>query len=333
MRHRSPNLRMPLRASLSSLLLVLAVSCGLEVGNPTKPVIPTTEDQKTLAEVVTDQLEETLFASSSGQNTDSQTLNLAARKCEVVEPGTVQITIDNNSTQTNQLPVKAPKRSVVANTTAHALNTFKTTVKGLGCGPAGLYPSFNYKVLTQYTVERSSNRETSKVFTDIATGALNETITVKAEALRKESWLRVSYDAAAVVLRQIVNFETNLQRTSVKGEVVTPYVSHIQTKQPLSILQTNLTGGKKSYVIESGKVVSNFQTSQKLLIEYENVSYKDKVSCTPQSGIIRGKVFLDEALTQLNFSFDVIFLDGSSYIQYSDGSIQELDLVTCSFAD
>jgi len=322
--------------SIHPLLLLFVMtgagSCGVEVGNPTKPVAtPTADEQKTLALVSTEQLEETLFASSETQNID-QTLRLLARSCSTQSDGSVLVESDLTETSNRNLPLARPNRNIAVETSRTITTKSTSESSGLGCGPQERFATFNWNVLTGYQAEKTSTRSTQKTIKDIATGTTRETVAVSAEGNRSVGWTRLSYDGSVLAVNKSVRFESTLQRNTTRDGTLSEYKSKVATLANLSINQNSQNGKVKHFTIESGKVVSNFQNSQKLVLEYKNLTFVNSISCYPQSGKISATIYQDESLTLPVYTYDINFDSGDASMIFTDGTAVELDLVDCSLS-
>ncbi len=144
------------RYSLRFLLIGFLASCGVEVGNPTKPSpAPSLVDQDLLAMVSSEQLQETVVASAEGDDFDEESLALVVeRSCEVTANGTVNYRAEKTRDSSIDLPLKNPRKRIALSTTKSNVVSLKSETPGLSCRAGGRLPNIDWKVVALFHFQR-----------------------------------------------------------------------------------------------------------------------------------------------------------------------------------
>jgi len=326
------------RSTLVSGVLFLFVSCGVEVGNPTKPIAaPSADDQEALALVSSEQLEETVAASSESQGSSSNflaltrinALPLLSNSCTVGSDGTVTYQRDTSDSSTVDLPKNNAKKRVEASSTRVSTALLKSSDSGLSCGPAGRFPSFDWQNLSLFQSEISSKRVTEKTIKLLPDDVLDQSVHVEAEGSRQVTWRRVSYASDSVSFTKTMSFRTALNRTTTKAGVASTYSSTVESIKDLVVNQSNAALKVQSFMIESGSVMSDYKSDQKLILTYDRLEFIKGTSCYPQSGKLSAAIYANADLVNPTLSYDIVFDQGEASLIFSDGTVKELLLTDC----
>ncbi len=320
------------RSILISLSCVIFLACGVEVGNPTKPspsVTPSTEVQEDLALASSDLLDESLSAAVDGLSASGNSLSLLARSCTVGADGKVTVLAESSLDQSQSLPKSSPTRSIVSSSQFSSTSVLSSSDAGLSCGPAGLFPSYDWSSLKTFKAEKTTTRESSKTITKLSDNSVY-TIRAKAIGTRSIDWSLVSKTDEVLSLSKTLSFTSTIERTKVKsGEESSSEIS-VKTKEALVINQTSKAAQLESFVIQSGSVHSTLANGENLVVSYDKTSFGSGETCYPESGSLQAQVYSDDAMSQLSYSYVIRFDKGSATLVFADGTSKELDLVDCS---
>ncbi|RZA18536.1 MAG: hypothetical protein EOP10_20965 [Proteobacteria bacterium] len=311
------------------------ISCGVEIGNPTKPAPNlTAEEQETLALVSAEQLEEAVAASSEnhggGLDDGMGLLPLANRRCSVQSDGSVLLSSENSANSSLDLPRKNPSRRVASTTQVTTSATLKTSDSGLACRAGGRLPSFDWSSLSLFESEVQSTRRSDRSLSALPSSNLLETVVVNAEGTRQVTWRRDTVTEEAVTLSKTINFQSTVNRTSIKNSVESRYVSKVETTEAIVVKQ-GWTGLRlNSFEILSGSVMSDYKDAQKLVVTYTNIEFIKGSSCYPQSGTLAAAIYPQDELNNPVLSYSIVFDAGEASLVFNDGSSKALDLADCA---
>lgn len=301
-----------------------AISCGVEVGNPTKPVAPSAEEQEALALATTQQYEETVDASSENYDSSESTLRLLPLgTCVPNGDGSVNLSFDRTIDLTAQYPRRAPVRSIQRQSTKTIAAKLSSPNELLTCLPSGRAPLLNWITLSELKIETTANRSESRIDTDLSTNQTISSLSYTAESTRTISWKRKSYEDRVLTAEKTLTFDSTLS----SGEKSVG----IKTQDALVIEQSNTRGAVTSFVIHGGSVLSNYKEGQKLLLRYQDLTFSSSGSCHPASGTITASIHAEADLQTALVSFQMVFADGEAHLTFADGSTRELPLADCSF--
>ncbi len=326
----------PTSAVLQTLALCLFISCGVEVGNPTRPIAaPSESDQEILALVSEEQLEEAMGAASENQSAigninDTALSLLASRSCEVSTDGAVIYTVDKEDTGVIDLPLKKPTTRVNHAGNHHVESILKNNpgASGLACRAGGHLPAIDWTVLTGFQAEVAMTRTADRTFTDLSSATLKSSVHVTAKGNRQVVWDRLSLAGNEINLQKTIHFETNLKRISTKEGGT--YEGTVKTAAEL-VIQQSMDGPEiKSFRIVSGSVLSDYKVDQKLKLTYSNLEFIKGGSCYPQSGSIDAAVFVSADLDNPSLTYKVIFDGGEAALVFEDGTQKPLLLSDCT---
>lgn len=318
--------------SISSIL-VLGGGCGVDVGNPNKPVytpLPSIAEQEQLALISTDYLEETFLASGDDLSSiTGETVTFTDRKCTIIDTFNVSTEGDISENTTSAFPEDAPVYSIAIKSTKLVENSFSTDDQGLSCGPQGLVATFNWTKLNGYTMNRKIERTTERTTTEISTSAITEHLTTKASGTRLVTFSKVLNDAEGLVLNKTVKFNSNIVRKKEVGAAVTESSNDVGTLKELTIVETRKSSGLKSHTIQSGSVSSNYENSQYMVLEYDNLHFKNSASCRPNSGAIHAQIYSDVNKTSLVYQYSIDFVDGKATLSFDEATKRTLRITEC----
>lgn len=340
-----------------NLFIALATSfalqaCGIEVGNPGKPVSQTpsytpgtaaTEESKVeFAQLVARQHDEALLAAieTYGDETLASALSLkASGKQDCLELGD-ELSLSRNESATNTLNVgRGTSARIVNETYARsykaqlAIETSTDGNRGKGkkliqCRGPEQGIIFDWTTILSVKVDSESQRTSTRQIVDPSDSSVLGRSSLTATGKRQSSLEKQELAATGLKLQRSVSFQSTLSIEENGGAAET---SQVATVDKLVIKEVyDEKAQLSSLVLSSGSVASIRSTGEKLILRYQDLALGTAEVCNPTSGTVMGEIYPSADASEATDSFQLIFSAIDSIIRYADGSEKSIDPETCA---
>lgn len=311
------------------LIFLLGLSCGVEVGNPTKPLTaatPPAADQAALALSVADQYQESVASNVENDDGSEDALVLTdSQTCSPGSDGTVNLSSEKSKAHSSNFPRNNPKRTISVNGTIQTHSTLSSESGPVQCNAAGTAATVDLASLKSFKVSSQVTRDFTRSDSEVATGTVLKSSKDHIESTRVRSSKILSFQDKIFEIEKTIDFHSSVTHDS--ANAVTS-----GTKTPLVIHLKRSRGELQNYTISSGSVNSAMADGRQLLLTYNKLAMQVGSQCHPIDGSIQAEVFATTADTVAAYSFQIIFTADESHLLFPDGSTQDLPVGDCSFS-
>ncbi len=317
-----------MRHSLTSFILLLCVSCGIEVGNPNgKPVqgpTPSSDDQLALAQYAADQYDEAISAHTDNDDASETELALAnAATCTKNADGSLSVNVTRDRDVVTQLPRTAPIRKVETKGTITTATAFTSSSPRLDCNDAGTAPTLAMAVLKDVDAKSTITRDLTRTVTDLVSGQVTSTEPIHADASRTLHRRFVDLQDKALTIGKTFSFTSAIKRGDAAAKTT-------QTTTPFTVEVVRTRTELQAYRIVSGVVSSELADGRTMTQTYSDLDLSVKGSCHPVFGSIAAQVFNADDKVNPAYAFTIVFTPGDAQVVFADGSTQDFPASDCA---